>query len=88
MRTEGANRSATPSPTPPGKVRDNANGDVADDPYHRYMDDVGLIKALGAGSYRGERGGVSGSAAGRPWPPCGSTRAGRQATLPAAPRRI
>jgi beta-glucosidase len=36
----------------PGKVRDNANGDVADDHYHRYKDDAGLMKALGATTYR------------------------------------
>ena len=36
----------------PGKVRDNANGDVADDHYHLYKGDVGLMKALGANIYR------------------------------------
>jgi beta-glucosidase len=36
----------------PGKVRDNANGDVADDHYHLYKTDVGLMKALGATTYR------------------------------------
>jgi len=36
----------------PGKVRDNANGDVADDHYHHYKGDVGLMKALGANIYR------------------------------------
>jgi beta-glucosidase len=36
----------------PGRVRDDANGDVADDHYHRYRDDVGLMKALGASIYR------------------------------------
>lgn len=36
----------------PGKVRDNANGDVADDHYHLYKRDVGLMKALGATTYR------------------------------------
>ena len=36
----------------PGKVRDNANGDVADDHYHLYKRDVGLMKALGARIYR------------------------------------
>ncbi|HET7716736.1 MAG TPA: GH1 family beta-glucosidase [Bauldia sp.] len=36
----------------PGKVRDNANGDVADDHYHLYKGDVGLMKALGARTYR------------------------------------
>lgn len=36
----------------PGKVRDNANGDIASDHYHRYKEDVALMKALGAGIYR------------------------------------
>jgi beta-glucosidase len=36
----------------PGKVRDNANGDVADDHYHLYKDDVALMKALDAKTYR------------------------------------
>jgi beta-glucosidase len=36
----------------PGKVRDNATGDVADDHYHRYKDDVQLMKALGVRAYR------------------------------------
>jgi len=36
----------------PGKVVNNANGDVADDHYHRYKEDVQLMKALGVKSYR------------------------------------
>ena len=36
----------------PGKVRDDANGDVADDHYHRYKDDVALMRDLGANIYR------------------------------------
>ena len=36
----------------PGKVVNNANGDVADDHYHRYKDDVQLMKALGVKAYR------------------------------------
>jgi len=36
----------------PGKVVDNATGDVADDHYHRYKEDVQLMKALGVKSYR------------------------------------
>ena len=36
----------------PGKVANNANGDVADDHYHRYKDDVQLMKALGVKVYR------------------------------------
>ena len=36
----------------PGKVVNNANGDVADDHYHRYKEDVQLMKALGVKTYR------------------------------------
>jgi beta-glucosidase len=36
----------------PGKVVGNATGDVADDHYHRYKDDVQLMKALGVKGYR------------------------------------
>ena len=36
----------------PGKIRDNANGDIADDHYHLYKGDVGLMKALGTNIYR------------------------------------
>jgi beta-glucosidase len=36
----------------PGKVANNATGDVADDHYHRYKDDVQLMKALGVKAYR------------------------------------
>jgi beta-glucosidase len=36
----------------PGKVVNNANGDVADDHYHRYKEDVKLMKDLGVTVYR------------------------------------
>jgi beta-glucosidase len=36
----------------PGKVKENASGDVADDHYHRYKEDVQLMKALGVRTYR------------------------------------
>jgi beta-glucosidase len=36
----------------PGKVVNDATGDVADDHYHRYKEDVQLMKALGVKSYR------------------------------------
>ncbi|HXW08253.1 MAG TPA: family 1 glycosylhydrolase, partial [Vicinamibacterales bacterium] len=36
----------------PGKVVGNATGDVADDHYHRYKEDVALMKALGVRTYR------------------------------------
>ena len=36
----------------PGNVVNNATGDVADDHYHRYKEDVQLMKALGVKAYR------------------------------------
>ena len=36
----------------PGKVANNANGDVADDHYHRFKGDIQLMKALGVKAYR------------------------------------
>ena len=36
----------------PGKVVNNATGDVADDHYHRYKEDVQLMKSLGVKCYR------------------------------------
>jgi beta-glucosidase len=36
----------------PGKIRDGANGDVADDHYHLYKEDVALMKAMGVKTYR------------------------------------
>jgi len=36
----------------PGKTNNNATGDVADDHYHRYKEDVALMKALGVKTYR------------------------------------
>jgi len=36
----------------PGKVVDNANGDVANDHYHLYKSDVQLMKSLGVKAYR------------------------------------
>jgi beta-glucosidase len=36
----------------PGKVVNNATGDVADDHYHRYKEDVQLMKAMGVKTYR------------------------------------
>jgi beta-glucosidase len=35
-----------------GKIADHSNADVADDHFHRYKDDVQLMKALGARTYR------------------------------------
>ncbi len=36
----------------PGKVMDGSDGKVACDHYHRYVDDVALMKRLGIGAYR------------------------------------
>ncbi|HTU43802.1 MAG TPA: GH1 family beta-glucosidase [Bryobacteraceae bacterium] len=36
----------------PGKVHNNETGDVADDDYHRYKEDIQLLKSLGAKIYR------------------------------------
>ncbi|MBV8185609.1 MAG: family 1 glycosylhydrolase, partial [Alphaproteobacteria bacterium] len=36
----------------PGKIRDGSNGDVADDHYHLYKQDVALMTALGVSTYR------------------------------------
>jgi beta-glucosidase len=36
----------------PGKIRDGSSGDVSADHYHRYKEDVALMKALGTGAYR------------------------------------
>jgi len=35
-----------------GKIRNNENGDVADDHYHRYREDVKLMQAMGVKAYR------------------------------------
>src|SRR5437868_1511283 len=35
-----------------GKIRDHSNGDRADDHYHRYKEDVGLLKGLSVKAYR------------------------------------
>src|ERR1700742_3729998 len=36
----------------PGKIADHTNADRANDHYHRYKEDVALIKALGVKAYR------------------------------------
>ena len=36
----------------PGKIGDRSNADRANDHYHRYKEDVGLIRELGAKAYR------------------------------------
>jgi len=36
----------------PGRIRDGSNGDIANDHYHRYKEDVALMKNIGANAYR------------------------------------
>jgi beta-glucosidase len=36
----------------PGRIRDGANADIADDHYHLYKEDVALMKAMGVSTYR------------------------------------
>ena len=36
----------------PGKGRERRTGDVADDSYHRYKEDIALLKNLGVAGYR------------------------------------
>ncbi|KAH0456455.1 hypothetical protein IEQ34_014362 [Dendrobium chrysotoxum] len=36
----------------PGKIKDGSNGDIADDHYHRFKDDIKLMHSLGVNSYR------------------------------------
>jgi beta-glucosidase len=36
----------------PGKIANDDNGDVANDHYHRYKEDVALMKSIGATAYR------------------------------------
>jgi beta-glucosidase len=36
----------------PGRIRDGSTGDVADDHYHRYKEDVAMMKDIGANAYR------------------------------------
>ncbi|CAN6249349.1 unnamed protein product [Urochloa humidicola] len=36
----------------PGRIKDGSTGDVADDHYHRFEDDVELMRSLGTNAYR------------------------------------
>ncbi|XP_043706386.1 beta-glucosidase 18-like isoform X2 [Telopea speciosissima] len=36
----------------PGNIQDGSSGDIADDHYHRFMEDVELMHSLGVNSYR------------------------------------
>ena len=51
-RMAAANRSGTPSVTRRGGPGTGETGDVACDHYHRWQDDIALMRELGIGSYR------------------------------------
>ncbi|XP_042452484.1 beta-glucosidase 18-like [Zingiber officinale] len=36
----------------PGRIRDGSNAEIADDHYHRYMEDIELMESLGVNAYR------------------------------------
>ncbi len=36
----------------PGRIANNDTGDIACDHYHRYLEDIGLMRRLGIGAYR------------------------------------
>src|SRR3712207_2084332 len=36
----------------PGKIKNDENGDLANDHYHRYREDVALMQSIGANAYR------------------------------------
>src|SRR5262245_26613156 len=36
----------------PGNIKNDDNGDVANDHYHRYREDVALLESIGATAYR------------------------------------
>ncbi|KAK7859467.1 coniferin beta-glucosidase [Quercus suber] len=36
----------------PGNIMNNENGDVADDHYHRYLEDLKIVQSLGVNAYR------------------------------------
>ena len=36
----------------PGKIKDNSSGEVADDHYHRFSDDIDIMKSIGLQVYR------------------------------------
>ena len=45
-------RSGTTFAHTPGKIKNDDNGDVANDHYHRYREDVALMRSIGATAYR------------------------------------
>jgi len=57
----------------PGKIKDGRNADVANDHYHRYKDDVRLMRDLGVKAYRFSIAGREFSPTPRPATPRAST---------------
>ena len=51
-RTAAAPASGTPSPAPRARSSTATTGDVADDHYHRYAEDIALLADLGLKAYR------------------------------------
>ena len=51
-KTAAAPPSGTSSPTPPAITANGDTGDVADDSYHLYKEDIRLLKNLGVATYR------------------------------------
>ncbi len=37
---------------PTGKIADGSNGDVADDQYHKYLEDIDLMEQMNLDAYR------------------------------------
>ena len=52
MPTGAARASGTGSAAQPGAIRDATDGDVACDHYHRFRDDIALMRDLGLSAYR------------------------------------
>ena len=61
----------------PGKIRNDDNGDVSDDHYHRYRDDVRSMKALAAASQT-PSGGIDAALRKRGYPSVETLKAGRK----------
>ena len=51
-RTAKGFRSGTTFTHTPGKIKNDDNGDVANDHYHLYREDVALMRSMGATAYR------------------------------------
>ena len=51
-RAGAGSRSGTGSPPRPGKIADGSRPDVTCDHYHRWREDIALMRGLGVGAYR------------------------------------